>query len=75
MEGGWKEVSISCVLYACIYVCYLCRSKRITLSGDVANYVIGKNNVHTRIIEDATGVQVILDKYEKPNQDRVITLQ
>ena len=52
-----------------------CRSKRITLSGEVANYVIGKNNIHMRIIEDITGVQVILDKYEKPTQDRVITLQ
>ena len=51
------------------------RSKRITLSGDVANYVIGKNNAHMSIIEDITGVQAILDKYEKPNQDRVITLQ
>ena len=63
-----------------LYLIYHCnnisfRSKRITLSGEVANYVIGKNNIHMRIIEDITGVQVILDKFEKPNQDRVITLQ
>lgn len=76
---GWKEVGKRCV---CVFfpeqqcnINILHRSKRITLSGEVANYVIGKNNIHMRIIEDITGVQVILDKYEKPNQDRVITLQ
>ena len=75
MEGSWEEVNTLITVIISYNMIFNVRSKRITLSGEVANYVIGKNNVHMRIIEDITGVQVILDKYEKPNQDRVITLQ
>ena len=75
MEGSWEEVNTLITVIISYNMIFNIRSKRITLSGEVANYVIGKNNVHMRIIEDITGVQVILDKYEKPNQDRVITLQ
>ncbi|CAN2390143.1 Ankyrin repeat and KH, partial [Pristimantis euphronides] len=87
-EEGWKEVGrrlVACqikksksffwFLLVLSMLCFLCRSKKLSVPASVVSRIMGRGGCNITAIQDVTGAHIDVDKQKDKNGERMITIR